>query len=98
MRRYSVPLKVFEYLAAGLPVITTPGTETADILRAAGAGRAVPYSPAGFAAAVRDLLGDGRAYREASRAAVEFSGRFDWKHLLDEEYRLIRDAHQRLGS
>lgn len=97
VRRYAAPLKVFEYLAAGLPVITTPGTETADLLREAGAGCAVPYSPAAFAAAVRDILGDGRAYREASRAAMEFSERFDWKRLLDEEYRLIREAHDRLG-
>lgn len=42
--RHSLPTKVLEYQAAGLPVITTPLPEAERIVRAAGSGVVVPFS------------------------------------------------------
>ena len=92
MRRYAVPLKVFEYIAAGLPVIGTKGSETETILNEGRCGIAVDYDAASFAAAAKALLGDPDVYREYSRNAVAHSETLDWSVLLEKEERLIRGA------
>ncbi len=92
LRRYAVPLKVFEYIAAGLPVIGTKGSETETILNEGRCGIAADYDAVSFAAAAKALLGDADVYREYSRNAVAHSENLDWSVLLEKEERLIRGA------
>lgn len=92
LRRYAVPLKVFEYIAAGLPVIGTKGSETETILNEGRCGLAVEYDAASFAAAAKALLGDPDVYREYSKNAMAHSESLDWSVLLEREERLIRSA------
>jgi glycosyltransferase involved in cell wall biosynthesis len=66
LTRSVFPMKVYEYLAAGLPVVTTPLpalAETTGVLVAADA-------PATVAAVERALADDGQAARRARSAAV----------------------------
>jgi glycosyltransferase involved in cell wall biosynthesis len=57
--RHSMPTKVVEYMARGLPVITTPNPIAARIVAEGGCGLVVPFQdPAATAAAVRRLRDD----------------------------------------
>jgi glycosyltransferase involved in cell wall biosynthesis len=72
--------KAMEYMASGVPVITTPSEGTADLVRERGCGLVVPFRDAGAAAdAVRRLRDDdelrNRLGRAGRRAAV---AEFDW--------------------
>jgi glycosyltransferase involved in cell wall biosynthesis len=78
--RHSMPTKVVEYMARGLPVITTPNPIAAEIVTESACGLVVPFQdPAATAAAVRRLRDDptlrldmGKRGHEAARA------RFHW--------------------
>ncbi|MEU8804515.1 glycosyltransferase family 4 protein [Spirillospora sp. NPDC048819] len=78
--RHSMPTKVVEYMARGIPVITTPNPPAVDIVEPAGCGLIVPFAdPAAAAKAVLRLRDDpelraglgGRGYRAARE-------RFHW--------------------
>jgi glycosyltransferase involved in cell wall biosynthesis len=57
--RSSMPTKVVEYLAAGVPAITTPLPAAEQLVRDADAGLVVPFEDvAATAAAVRRLAAD----------------------------------------
>jgi glycosyltransferase involved in cell wall biosynthesis len=74
--RHSMPTKVVEYMARGLPVITTPNPIAAEIVTQGACGLVVPFQdPAATAAAVRRLRDDaalrldmGKRGHEAARA------------------------------
>lgn len=81
--RGSLPTKVIEYMAHGVPVITTPLPLARDLVRRAGAGVVVPFGDA--EAAVREIL---RLRSEPSRwATMSAAGHrvaaeeFDWRPL-----------------
>lgn len=74
--RHSMPTKVVEYMARGLPVITTPNPIAAEIVTQGGCGLVVPFQdPKATASAVRRLRDDaalrldmGKRGHEAARA------------------------------
>jgi glycosyltransferase involved in cell wall biosynthesis len=74
--RHSMPTKVVEYMARGLPVITTPNPIAAEIVTQGSCGLVVPFQdPKATAAAVRRLRDDpalrldmGKRGHEAARA------------------------------
>jgi glycosyltransferase involved in cell wall biosynthesis len=71
----SKPVKLFEYMAAGIPVVGTDVPVWADIMREHDCGLVVPVGDAGaLARAITQLLDDptgARAMGERGRAAVE---------------------------
>lgn len=64
------PIKVYEYLAAGLPVVATPMRETAEM----GAPIRLAADPAGFAEALAAGLADDGAARSSRRAYARANG------------------------
>ena len=78
--RGSMPTKVVEYLAHGVPVVTTPLPEAVAIVEQADAGTVVPFGDAlAAAAAVRALLDDADARRRAgARAWAHARDHLDW--------------------
>lgn len=79
--RHSRPTKVLEYMAHGVPVVTTPTPPSRELVDGAGCGRVVPFGDAAAAAqAVLDLLAD-----DAERQAMADRGReaalrdHDWR-------------------
>ncbi|WP_396230997.1 glycosyltransferase, partial [Frankia sp. EI5c] len=89
--RYGVsPNKLFDYMAAGLPVITNTPGEVSEIVTAAGAG--VCCEPNGLADAVREVIAagprrraewgaSGRSYMSRTRSRTALGGRL--QELLD---------------
>ncbi len=87
--RFAFPLKVVEYMAAGLPVATTAETEAADIVAQADAGVVVPHDAGAAARAIAGFLKDGERRRRCVENAISFSRAFDWKRLMEDEAGLI---------
>lgn len=78
------PNKLFDYMAAGLPVLTNTGGEVGDLVKANDAGVAV--APAEIASGVRQLIGagaerrrewgrNGQAFMAAHRSRTEMAAR-----------------------
>jgi hypothetical protein len=87
-----IPSKMFEYLAAGRPVIGALAGESAQILREAGGVVVPPGDPAALASAIADLAGDPRrraAMAAQGRAYVE---RFFDRAELARQYRKILET------
>ncbi len=90
LRQYASPLKVFEYMAAGLPSIGARGTETEDILARHECGLSVEHEPAAFAAAALHMLTDAALYRRmATKARAAAEAHYDWPRLMEREYGLM---------
>lgn len=78
--RHSMPTKVIEYMARGIPVVTTPNPPAIDIIGASGAGLIVDYGqPEAAADAVRRLRTDPRLRAELGRRGHQTArARFHW--------------------
>jgi glycosyltransferase involved in cell wall biosynthesis len=76
----SMPNKLFQYMAAGLPVVSTDLPHLREIVEGSGAGRCVDSSrPEALAAAMRSVLADpalAAAMGSAGRGAV--AERYNW--------------------
>jgi glycosyltransferase involved in cell wall biosynthesis len=77
------PIKVYEYLAAGLPVVSTPLEET----RAIGAPVQFAAGPVQFAAALRDIETEG-----TNGAAAAGRRAFARRHSWDDRFASLRAA------
>ncbi|WTO34137.1 glycosyltransferase [Streptomyces achromogenes] len=80
--RHSRPTKVVEYMAHGVPVVTTPTPLAAELVERHGCGLVVPYGdPPAAATAIRRLADDTglrlRAARQGRQAAVS---ELNWRH------------------
>jgi glycosyltransferase involved in cell wall biosynthesis len=78
--RHSMPTKVVEYMAHGVPVITTPVPPAADIVGPAGCGFIVPFQdPAATLQAVRRLRDDPALRAEMGKRGYDTAReRFHW--------------------
>lgn len=95
--RLALPNKLFEYLAAGLPVVVSELPEASQLVRTRGIGRcADPADPGSVAAALGSLLGerDSGLRERVERSAAELSWREEKRRLLDlyEELALAAGA------
>jgi glycosyltransferase involved in cell wall biosynthesis len=81
----AVPVKLFDGMAAGRPVVVTPRTETRVVVEAAGAGVvAAGDGPEDLAAALRPVLDDpALAARLGAAARRAAETRYDWRVLGD---------------
>lgn len=78
--RYSLPNKLFQYLAAGLPVVASDFPQVRDVVAGADAGLLVDTSrPSAIAAAIRELLADpARRAAMGTRGRAAVTDRFNW--------------------
>ncbi len=80
---YFSPLKVYEYLAAGLPVVASEVGQIPEILD--GAGRLVPASnPSALAAAIDELAGEPQTRAALGRRGRQLAEeRYSWARVVD---------------
>jgi glycosyltransferase involved in cell wall biosynthesis len=98
--RHSMPTKVIEYMAHGLPVITTPLPLAADLVERAGCGIVVPFGDAeATAAALVELARDPRRREELGRAGHAYAREHhDWNVIgRDFVHHVTRLARGRRG-
>lgn len=92
----ALPVKLFDSLAVGRPLVVTPRTETAGIVAGRGVGVvAGGDSPDALAEAIVALVGDPALARRLGAAAREVAEReFDWQVVGD---RIAREVLAREG-
>jgi glycosyltransferase involved in cell wall biosynthesis len=88
-RYYASPLKLIEYMAAGLPVIATRVGQTEITMQEADAGILINHSVEEFVKAAVSLLRDKALYERYSQAAINYSAGFDWNLLMDKAYQYV---------
>src|SRR5207344_3102289 len=78
---HSRPTKIMEYMAHGLPVVSTPNAASADLLTRYGCGLVVPFGDVEAAAeTLLELRRDGRRRRELGAAGRAAAVRdLDWR-------------------
>ncbi len=90
--RTAYPIKLFEYMAAGIPVIASDFPVYREIVESSGCGLLVdPSDSAAVADAITTLISDPQRAREMGsrgRAAVE--QRFNWESEIDSMCELYR--------
>jgi glycosyltransferase involved in cell wall biosynthesis len=79
--RYAFHLKLLEYMAAGLPFVTTPVGDAARLARETGAGRVVEMTPQHIAASIAELLDSGATRETMSERGKQASSSYDWEAI-----------------
>lgn len=95
-RRVACPIKVFDYLACGLPVITPALGEWADIVEAEDAGIVTKRSRAEEFAESVETIRNERAWKEkAANAKAAIAKRYNWKAVLEPIGESLLEATKR---
>jgi glycosyltransferase involved in cell wall biosynthesis len=85
------PMAVMEALAAGRPIVISPGVNTAAEIAAANAGIVCKAEPAPLAAEIASLLGDDERRTYLQARAREFARRFDWATIAPNWVRMYEE-------
>jgi hypothetical protein len=94
----TIPSKMFEYLAAGKPVIGSVTGEAAQILHEAGAVVVPPEDSAALAFAIRELAADPARRATMGQQGRAYVSRFFDRAELAQEYRKLLEAPRMLGQ
>ena len=89
LRRYAFSLKVVEYMAGGLAVLATEGTESGGVVEEHRAGIVFPYRAEEAARAI-EALTDRDTLSERMRNAARAAPRYDWRKILASYEELLR--------
>jgi glycosyltransferase involved in cell wall biosynthesis len=92
-----MPLKLFEALACGTPVVATDLAGQADLVRAGGCGLVVrPDDPEALARAVADLASDPEGARRMGEAGARLvAAEHSWDTRAEETYRILEEIMRR---
>ncbi len=77
-REYTSPLKLFEYLASGRPVVASDLPSLREVLDGNNALLAPPDDPAALAAALERLMGDPDLAARLARNGLETARKYTW--------------------
>ena len=77
-REFASPVKLYEYLGRGKPVIASQGTLAAEVVGAAGAGWTLPYDATVLSGLLRRLLQHPQEVAEAAGRARQARQEHTW--------------------
>jgi glycosyltransferase involved in cell wall biosynthesis len=80
-RQYASPLKLVEYMAAGLPVICSGGGEAEKMIEESKAGVNIPFEPEAFANAVQSFWTTSDRLLAFRGAAIQYAQGRSWEQL-----------------
>jgi glycosyltransferase involved in cell wall biosynthesis len=80
-RKYASPLKIVEYMAAGLPVICSGGGEAEQMIDESKAGANIPFEPEAFAEAVQSLCAIPGSLSASREAAIKYARGRSWEQM-----------------
>ncbi len=92
--RFTTPQKLWEAIAAGVPVVATDLPGMAEVVRDTGCGVLVEATdPADIARGIREIVDAPPEEREAMRERTWQAGqeRYNWQHEADTLLALYRD-------
>ena len=84
------PLKLMEYLAAGLPVVVSSGGTTARLVRGAGCGEIANGSGPDLARAIKRLVASSRRLNLLGERGRQLASHYDWPMVLAGEWELLQ--------
>jgi glycosyltransferase involved in cell wall biosynthesis len=88
---YADPGKIKNYLAAGIPVITTSVVHSAPELEDEGAAIVIPYDEAALADTLVGVLSDTQRQERLRAAACRTGARSDWTFVFDRAFAGLSD-------
>lgn len=94
VRKYSCPLKLFEYMAVGLPILCTNIGDMGVIVTEYKVGKAVPFNEKAFANAIIEMLQDKRQYLNYKKNTLDVASKFDWKNIFTKEFQKIEQINK----
>lgn len=90
--QYAFHLKILEYMAAGLPFVTTPVGDGARIAEESGAGVVTQPDPSAVAACLSDLLDCAEKRTAMSARGRETAAKYDWNTVGPRFARWVRST------
>jgi glycosyltransferase involved in cell wall biosynthesis len=85
VRRYSCPLKLFEYLACGLPVLCTDIGEMSRIVNEFKVGHSVEFTQLAYTQAIIKILKDEKFLKKYQKTTQQAAQQFDWDNIFTKE-------------
>ncbi len=86
----TMPSKVYEALASGVPLIASRGCEAESLVSEHGVGRVfTPLDADDLASAIVEMAGQGDARREMSSRARELSNQFDLEQVVSRQEAIL---------
>jgi len=83
-RDFAMPIKLFEYLQYGLPVLGVEGSAAGRFIRDNGVGWVIGYSDESIGTLIGELLSDDASYRQKMEAAAASSAAHSWKSRCEK--------------
>lgn len=83
------PTKIKEYLACGLPVITTGISEIAQYIKKYECGFVIRYNKKDFADAIIALIKNDRLFFKYRKNSIEFAKNYDWNNIFNRVYNKV---------
>ncbi|MBC9944646.1 glycosyltransferase [Leucobacter sp. cx-328] len=83
-RAFAAPLKLYEYLSRGKPVVAVQGSLAAEFVEKHGVGWAIPYSAADLAALLERLKADPAEYAAVHAQVLRVREQHTWKARAEQ--------------
>lgn len=97
--RYTSPLKLFEYLAAGKPIVASDLPAVREVLRDGQTAVLVtPGDPTALGAGIRRVVGDRQLAARLARAAFDLAAEYSWDRRAARLERVIEMAVGRTSA
>jgi len=90
----AAPMKMFEYLALGKPIVAVKGTASGDFVESNGIGWAIEYSPESLASLLEHLAQHPEEIATRARQAQAVRGQHSWRARAEQVVRELAEVSE----